>query len=81
MKRVSIILTILFITVSIFYQGSKAYGYDLEGLYIAPKVNYYPENPSGRIWDHYAGGGVAVGFDHYPHGIGWHLLRFEFVSC
>ena len=63
MKRVSIILTILFITVSIFYQGSKAYGYDLEGIYIAPKVNYYPENPSGRIWDHYAGGGVAVGFD------------------
>ena len=63
MKRVSIILTILFITVSIFYQGSKAYGYDLEGLYIAPKVNYYVENPSGRIWDHHAGGGVAVGFD------------------
>ena len=63
MKRISFIVTFLFITASIFYHGSKAYGYDLEGLYIAPKVVYYPENPSNRVWNHYAGGGVAVGFD------------------
>ena len=63
MKRISSILTILFITVSIFYQGSKVYGYDLEGIYIAPKLVYSPENPSGRIWNHHAGGGVSVGFD------------------
>lgn len=63
MKRISFIVTFLFITASIFYQGSKLYSYDLEGLYIAPKVVYYPENPSNRVWNHYAGGGVAVGFD------------------
>ena len=63
MKRISSILTILFITVSIFYQGSKVYGYAFEGLYIAPKIVYSPENPSGRIWNHYAGGGVSLGYD------------------
>lgn len=63
MKRISSILTILFITVSIFYQGSKVYGYAFEGLYIAPKIVYSPENPSGRIWNHYAGAGVSVGYD------------------
>ncbi len=63
MKRISFILTFLFITASIFYQGSKVYGYAFEGLYIAPKIDYYPENPSGRIWNHYAGAGVSVGYD------------------
>ena len=63
MKRISFILTILFIIVSVFYQGSKVYAYAFEGLYIAPKIVYSPENPSGRIWNHYAGGGVSVGYD------------------
>lgn len=63
MKRISFIVTFLFITASIFYQGSKTYGYDLEGIYIAPKVVYYPENTTNRVWNHHAGGGVSVGFD------------------
>lgn len=64
MKRLISILTFLFITVSIFYQGSKAYAIDdFSGLYIAPKINYYPESMPGRIWNHYAGAGVAVGYD------------------
>lgn len=63
MKRISFIVTFLFITASIFYHGSKAYGYDLEGIYIAPKVVYYPENPNRNTWYHYAGGGLALGFD------------------
>ena len=63
MKRISFIVTFLFITASIFYQGSKLYSYDLEGLYIAPKIVYYPENPVGRTWNHHAGAGISAGFD------------------
>ena len=65
MKRMTLIIAFIFIAISAFYQGSKSYAYyyDFEGMYLAPKISYYPENLAGRIWNHYAGAGVAAGFD------------------
>lgn len=63
MKRISLIITILFITASTFYQGSKLYGWS--GMYIAPKISYFPQEVSRSVWRHYAGGGIAAGFDFF----------------
>lgn len=63
MKRMTLIITFIFIAISTFYQGNKGYAFDFEGMYLAPKISYYPENPVGKIWNHYLGAGVAAGFD------------------
>lgn len=63
MKRMTLIITFIFIAISTLYQGNKGYAFDFEGMYLAPKISYYPENPVGKIWNHYLGAGVAAGFD------------------
>lgn len=63
MKRMTLIIAFIFIAISTFYQGNKGYAFDFEGMYLAPKISYYPENPVGKIWNHYLGAGVAAGFD------------------
>lgn len=63
MKRMTLIIAFIFIAISTLYQGNKGYAFDFEGMYLAPKISYYPENPVGKIWHHYAGAGVAAGFD------------------
>lgn len=63
MKRMTLIIAFIFIAISTLYQGNKGYAFDFEGMYLAPKISYYPENPVGKIWNHYLGAGVAAGFD------------------
>ena len=63
MKRMTLIIAFIFIAISTFYRGNKGYAFDFEGMYLAPKISYYPENPVGKIWNHYLGAGVAAGFD------------------
>ena len=80
MKRMTLIITFIFIAISTFYQGNKGYAFDFEGMYLAPKISYYPENPVGKIWNHYLGAGVAAGFDllkTYPIPL---RVEFEYMG-
>ena len=78
MKRMTLIITFIFIAISTLYQGNKGYAFDFEGMYLAPKISYYPENPVGKIWNHYLGAGVAAGFDLFRLKTYTIPLRVEF---
>lgn len=80
MKRMTLIIAFIFIAISTFYQGNKGYAFDFEGMYLAPKISYYHENPVGKIWNHYLGAGVAAGFDlfrTYPIPL---RVEFEYMG-
>ncbi len=82
MKRMTLIIAFIFIAISTLYQGNKGYAFDFEGMYLAPKISYYPENPVGKIWNHYLGAGVAAGFDlfrlkTYPIPL---RVEFEYIG-
>lgn len=82
MKRMTLIIAFIFIAISTFYRGNKGYAFDFEGMYLAPKISYYPENPVGKIWNHYLGAGVAAGFDlfrlkTYPIPL---RVEFEYIG-
>lgn len=60
MRRLIFVISFLFISV-IFVNASE-----FTGLYIAPKIDFYPEkHPTGKAYDYYAGGGVSLGFDFF----------------
>lgn len=60
MKRITFIISIIIVN------SGSLMAYMFSGIYVAPKIEFYPEKRSyDNKYDYYAGGAVALGYDFF----------------